>query len=139
MGQIADYVIALLDEILNEPCEREKRYEWALGDKSAKTGRRAMLPFDAVWESRKLIAEIDEDQHRQSIPFWDKPARMTVSGVHRGQQRRIYDDRKREAARAAGYLVLEIPWPRRPPTSQRDRNADWQALVEMLAKVGATA
>jgi hypothetical protein len=66
MGQIADYVIALLDEIVGKPCEREKRYDWALGDESAKTGRRAMLPFDAVWESRKLIAEVDEDQHRQS-------------------------------------------------------------------------
>ena len=136
MGQIADYVITLLDEILDEPCEREKRYEWALGDTSAKTGRRAMLPFDAVWESRKLIAEIDEDQHRQSVPFWDKPDRLTVSGVDRGQQRRLYDDRKRRAARGAGYVVLEIPWPRRPLPRDRDRAADQQALVAMLADVG---
>jgi hypothetical protein len=26
MGQIADYVIGLLEEILDESCEREKRY-----------------------------------------------------------------------------------------------------------------
>ena len=39
MGQIADYVTGLLGEILDEPCEWEKRYDWALGDKSAKTGR----------------------------------------------------------------------------------------------------
>jgi hypothetical protein len=136
MGQIADYVIALLDEILDEPCEREKRYDWALGDKSAKTGRRAMLPFDAVWESRKLIAEIDEDQHRQSMPFWDKPDTLTVSGVDRGQQRRLYDDRTRSAARDAGYVVLEIPWPRRRPPRDRDRAADQEALVAMLAGVG---
>jgi hypothetical protein len=136
MGQIAGYVIGLLEEILDEPCEREKRYAWALGDESEKTGRRAMLPFDAVWENRKLIVEIDEDQHRRPVRFWDKPDRMTVSGVDRGQQRRLYDDRKRDAARGAGYVVLEIPWPRRPPSRDRDRAADEEALVAMLAGVG---
>ncbi len=136
MGQIADYVITLLEEILDEPCDREKRYAWALGDESPKTGRRARLPFDAVWESRKLIAEIDEDQHRDSMPFWDKPDRLTVSGIDRGQQRRLYDERKRNAARHEGYVMLEIPWPRRPALPDRDRAADRQALIAMLAEVG---
>jgi len=49
------------------------------------------LPFDAVWETRKLIVEVDEDQHDEPTPILDKPDVITVSGVHRGQQRRIYD------------------------------------------------
>jgi very-short-patch-repair endonuclease len=81
-----------------------------------------------VWESRKLIVEIDEDQHRKPVEFFDKPEQLTVSGVHRGEQRRIYDARKRAAARKEGYTVIEIPWPRNPPPSWRDRHTDREAL-----------
>ena len=37
---------------------------------------------------------------------------MTVSGVHRGDQRRVYDARKRSLARAQGYRLVQIPWSR---------------------------
>ena len=46
-------------------------------------------------------------------PFFDKPDRITASGVHRGLQRRMYDERKRRAARAQGYKVVEIEWSRK--------------------------
>jgi hypothetical protein len=104
MGAIAIYVIDLLTEVLGEQPEREKSYPWAIGDISSKTGRAARLPFDAVWESRKLIVEIDEDQHRRPVAFWDKATVMTVSGVSRGEQRGIYAQRKRDAARSNGYI-----------------------------------
>jgi hypothetical protein len=128
----AVYVIELLAEILGEQPLREQRFPWGLGDPSPKTGRRMALPFDALWESRKLIVEIDESQHREPVKFWDKPDRLTVSGVHRGEQRRIYDQRKRSAAREQGYTVLEIPWPRRPAPERRDRDADLAMLVAFL-------
>lgn len=64
IGAIASYVIDLLTELLGEPPECEKRYAWAFGDVSTNTGRAVQLPFDAVWESRRVIIEIDEDQHR---------------------------------------------------------------------------
>ena len=98
-------------------------------------GRRG-LPFDAGWESRKLIAEIDEDQHRKAVQFWDKPTVMTVSGVSRGEQRGIYAQRKRDAARANGYTVLEIPWERRPRPNQRDRNSDIGSLRQLCELAG---
>jgi len=131
VGAIANYVIDLLTELLGERPQREKTFPWALGDVSRKTGRAAPLPFDAVWESRRLIVEIDEDQHRRPVAFWDKPAVMTVSGVSRAEQRAIYAQRKREAARANGYTVLEIPWERRPPPDKRDRATDMAALREL--------
>jgi hypothetical protein len=115
----------------------EKRFPWALGDVSPRTGRAAQLPFDAVWESRELIVEIDEDQHRNPVSFFDKPTVLTVSGIHRGEQRRLYDSRKRNAARAAGYTVVEIPWPRTPPPGSRDRHADRQNLRDILREAGA--
>lgn len=136
MGLIASYVIELLTELLGEPPEREKSYPWAVGDVSAKTGRAKQLPFDAVWEGRQLIVEVDEDQHRRAVDFWDKPTVITVSGVPRGQQRRIYDERKRAAARAHGYKVLEIPWERRPAPVRRDRDADLSAVRSVLVQSG---
>lgn len=136
MGRVADYVIELLAEILEEQPAREIRFPWAVGDPSAKTGRSAQLPFDAVWESRRLIVEVDEDQHRQPVPFWDKPDVVTVSGVSRGEQRRIYDMRKRAAAREHEYTVVEVEWERRPRPDRRDRDADRKRLVAVLGRAG---
>lgn len=90
------------------------------------------LPFDAVWESRRLIVEIDEDQHRNTVVIFDKPERMTVSGTARGEQRAMYAERKRSAARAEGFLILEIPWERRPQPHRRDRVADLALLRRLL-------
>jgi hypothetical protein len=136
MGRIADYVIDLLEEILGETAVREKRFPWALGDPSQKTGHAVRLPFDAVWSSRNLIVEVDEDQHRRPVPFWDKPSVPTVSGVSRGEQRIIYDRRKRSAARAEGFTVIEIPWERRPAPRQRDRSEDRRRLTRILRDGG---
>src|SRR5712692_5632867 len=106
MGAVATYVIGLCTDLIGESPELEKRFAWALGDVSRKTMRAVRLPFGAVWESRKLIIEVDEDQHRRPVGHFDKPDLITVSGVHRGEQRRIYADRKRAAARAHGYTVV---------------------------------
>jgi hypothetical protein len=76
--------------------------------------------------------EVDEDQHRAPAPFFDKPHRLTVSGVHRGEQRRRYDARKRAAAVAQGYQLVVIEWSRkRPQVSQ-----DLHELRDLLAKEG---
>jgi hypothetical protein len=136
MGRVADYVIDLLEELLGEKAEREQRFPWALGDVSPKTGRRTKLPFDAVWPSRRLIVEVDEDQHRRPVDFWDKPDVQTVSGVPRGEQRAIYDRRKRDAARDRGFAVIEIPWERRPPPMRRDRESDLWRLRRLLKRSG---
>jgi hypothetical protein len=136
MGQVANYVIELLAEVLGEEPEREMKFAWALGDLSEKTGRRARLPFDAVWQSRRLIVEVDEPQHREPVEFWDKPHVTTVSGVPRGAQRAIYDRRKRAAARAEGFTVIELEWERRPPPARRDREIDKTRLVAALRQAG---
>jgi len=40
--------------------------------------------------------------------IFDKPHRLTVSGVHRGKQRQLYDQRKRSAARDQGYKLVAV-------------------------------
>jgi hypothetical protein len=132
VGKTAKYVLNLIDALLGAG-EREKCFGWALGDPSPKTKRCRKLPFDAVWETRKLIIEIDEDQHTQSTPFFDKTHKLTVSGVHRGKQRMIYDARKRAAAKQAGYKLLAIAWPRNKKQRPTEDEAE---LLQLLRDEG---
>jgi very-short-patch-repair endonuclease len=99
------YVTGLLTELLGS-AEKEKRFDWCRGDSRDQTRHGRTLPFDAVWEARKLIVEIDERQHSEPVAFFDK--RMTVSGVPRGEQRRRYDERKARLAREHGYTMVRI-------------------------------
>lgn len=131
MGKTERYLVTLLETILG-PADRTKRFAWAVGDPSPKTGRVAKLPFDAVWERRKLIVEVDEEQHRDATPFFDKPHRLTVSGVPRREQRRLYDIRKRTAAAAQGYVVVAIEWSRRKSPA----DADIELLRSHLRRAG---
>jgi hypothetical protein len=79
-GLIENCVVEIVEELLGELAQRERRFPWATGDPSAKTGRSVQSPFDAVWESRRLIIGVDEDQHRRAVKFFDKPDVMAVSG-----------------------------------------------------------
>ena len=105
--EVQRYVTRLL-EVLLGPAETEKSFDWCRGDsRSGDKGRR--LPFDAVWESRKLIVEVDESQHSEAVPFFDKPGVPTAPGVHRGEQRRRYDERKERLAVEHGYTLVRVP------------------------------
>lgn len=106
--EVQKYVTELLQTLLG-PAETEKRFPWCRGDARDSGSAGRPLPYDAVWEDRKLIVEVDERQHSESVAFFDKPHRLTVSGVHRGQQRRLYDERKARCARENGYTVIRIP------------------------------
>src|SRR5688572_19464260 len=105
--EVQRYVTGLL-EVLLGPAETEKTFDWCRGDsRSGYAGRR--LPFDAVWEVRRLIVEVDESQHSEAVAFFDKPGVLTVSGVHRGEQRRRYDERKERLAVEHGYKFVRVP------------------------------
>lgn len=66
------------------------------------------LPVDAYYEDLALVIEFMESQHGTPIPFFDKPGRLTVSGVHRGEQRQRYDKRRRCVLPAHGIRLLTI-------------------------------
>lgn len=104
------YVLDLCDEILGETSHRQHRFSWLLGD-PGKSGRRVELPVDAYYPEHQLVIEYRERQHFESTPHFDKPDVMTVSGVHRGEQRRIYDERReREIPRHGLRLVVITPF-----------------------------
>jgi len=47
-------------------------------------------------------------QHDQPVEFFDKPDRLTISGVDRGAQRRIYDERRDAQIPEHGLLLWVI-------------------------------
>ncbi|MFH5823098.1 hypothetical protein [Georgenia sp. AZ-5] len=102
------YVIDLCDAVLSVKGLRQHRFPWLLGDPSPKTGRRVALPVDAYWPGFDLVVEFYERQHDEAVSFFDKPERLTVSGVHRGLQRALYDGRRRELVPEHGLKLVII-------------------------------
>lgn len=101
------YVLDLCDQVLGEGGLRQHRFDWLLGD-PGKAGRRVRLPVDGYWPGANLVVEYRERQHDQPVTHFDKPDRMTVSGVHRGVQRAIYDSRRDELIPAHDIQLVVI-------------------------------
>ncbi|MCB1899963.1 hypothetical protein [Cognatazoarcus halotolerans] len=94
------YILNLCDAILRSRSERQCRFSFLVGD----TGRR--LPVDAYYPHLRLVIEYHERQHSVAVPFFDNKA--TVSGVPRGVQRAIYDQRRREVLPQHGLQLIEF-------------------------------
>jgi hypothetical protein len=92
------YVIGLCNEVLKMEALQQYCFEFLLGD----TGR--MLPVDAYYEDLNLVIEYYESQHTESTPFFDN--KKTVSGVSRGEQRRLYDERRRTELSKHGIKLV---------------------------------
>lgn len=90
------WVLDLCDAIIGEQSLRQHRFEWLRGDPSLRTGRRARLPVDAYWPNARIVVEYRERQHYEPVAHFDKPERLTATGVPRREQRARYD-RIREA------------------------------------------
>lgn len=81
------YIIDLCDEVLKIKGSRQHRFGFLRGDSDTK------LPVDVYYQSLNLVIEYYERQHSEAVPHFDK--RMTVSGISRGEQRKLYDERRR--------------------------------------------
>ncbi len=103
------YVLDICDKILKQVSFRQHKFGFLLGDINSK-GIAAQLPVDAYYEKLHLIVEYRERQHTEKVLFFDKPDRITVSGVHRGEQRRIYDERRRTLLPKNGFTLIEISY-----------------------------
>ncbi|MCW8100866.1 hypothetical protein [Streptomyces tauricus] len=130
------YVVGLCDLILGESGLPQHKFDWLLGDPGT-NGRRARLPVDAFWPGHGLVVEYRELQHDQPTPHFDKPDRLTVSGVHRGEQRALYDTRRDTEIPAHGLRLVVV----RPADLdadgrgrlRRNKKADLAALKKILA------
>ncbi len=79
------------------------RFPFLTGDPGS-TGRRSPLPVDAFYPAQKLVIEFHEIQHSQPVAHFDK--RQTVSGVSRAEQRRRYDELRREVLPQYGIDIV---------------------------------
>lgn len=119
------YVIDLCESILGQPASRQHRFEWLEGD-PGQSGRKFRLPVDAHWPLLGLVVEYRESQHDAPTPFFDKPERLTVSGVHRGLQRALYDQRREDLIPAHGLQLLIL----RPTDLQSDSRGRLLRTIE---------
>lgn len=133
------YVLELCDEVVGEAGIRQHRFDWLLGD-AGPNGRQVRLPVDGYWPHANLVVEYRERQHDQPVPHFDKPERLTVSGVHRGLQRALYDARRDELIPAHGIRLIVIT----PgdldatPRGRLRRNADHdlRAIARIVERTG---
>ena len=101
------YVVALCDKVLGFEASRQHRFDWLLGDPGS-SGRKVRLPVDAYWPEFGLVVEYRERQHDKPVAHFDKPDRLTVSGVHRGEQRRLYDQRREQLIPMHGLRLVVV-------------------------------
>ena len=137
--QLADsdeaYVLAICDELLEERGLRQHRFDWLLGD-PGKSGRRAKLPVDAYYPRARLVVEYRERQHHEAVPFFDKPGKLTISGVDRGGQRTRYDRIREHAIPLQGLRLVLIHSTdlacRGNGRLRRERDHDRGVIVEII-------
>lgn len=103
------YVLNICDKVLKLAGSRQHRFDFLVGDKNDKS-QATKLPVDSFYKELNLVIEYRERQHTESIAHFDKPDKMTVSGVHRGEQRKIYDERRRIVLPKHGIDLVEISY-----------------------------
>jgi diadenosine tetraphosphate (Ap4A) HIT family hydrolase len=102
------YILDLVARVLAEPDYRwQHRFPTLLGD-PGQDGRCRPLPVDGYFPRHRLIVEYWERQHSAPVAIMDEGD--TVSGVSRGHQRRLYDQRRRAWAEANGLRLAVLDY-----------------------------
>ena len=132
-----NYVIDLCDELLGETASRQHCFDFWKGD-PGKNGQGRMLPVDAHYPLKNLVVEYNEKQHTESVPFFDN--KQTISGVSRGEQRKLYDARRKEILPqndikliVISYFNFEIDENKK---IKRNRKQDLERVKKLLEKNG---
>ena len=137
MKEDENYIIDLCDELLGINSIREHRFNFLIAD-SRKGRKPVKLPVDAYYQQLNLVIEYHEKQHTEETPFFDKKNKLTVSGVDRGEQRRLYDQRRREILPKHNIELLELSYFDFVHNSQKkllkDTTKDKNALRSKLSK-----
>jgi hypothetical protein len=94
------YIIDLCDKVLQQKAIRQHKFDFLRGDAGT------MLPVDAWYPSLNLVIEYRERQHTEAVAFFDK--RITRSGVPRGEQRKLYDQLRRDLLPKHGIKIIEL-------------------------------
>lgn len=101
------YIIHLCDKVLGKKSLKQHRFPFLLGD-PGKNGNQVQLPVDAWYPDLNLVIEYHELQHSEDVKLFDK--RTTISGVNRKEQRRIYDERRKEEILKQGIKLVILSY-----------------------------
>ena len=119
------YVIGLCNEVLGIEGQQQYRFPFLLGDSGTP------LPVDAYYPTLNLVVEYYERQHTETVKFFDR--KMTVSGVSRGEQRRIYDERRRTELPKHGIRLVILGYSDFGTSKKLLRNHDKDIEVVKIA------
>jgi hypothetical protein len=108
MAKDEQYVIGLCDRVLGLKAERQRKFPFLVGDPDH-LGRCRALLVDAYYEKHKLVVEYRERQHSEPVSIMDRRW-CAVSGCSRAEQRRRYDQRRREVLPLNGVRLLELDY-----------------------------
>lgn len=124
------YVVDLCNEAIGVQGEQQYKFPFLLGDSGTP------LPVDIYYKTLNLVVEYYERQHTEAVKLFDR--RMTVSGVSRGEQRKIYDERRRTELPKHGIKLVIISYSDFGTTKKlvRDHNTDLQVVKRILGQNG---
>lgn len=130
------YVIDLCDRVLNRQARRQfSGFDFLRGDRG-KNGTSRRLPVDAYYEDLRLVVEFWERQHTADVPIMDK--KQTISGCTRRDQRRIYDQRRKEMLPKNGFRLVILDYTNFQHDGRgrliRDSERDEQVVRESLSR-----
>lgn len=101
------YVLDLCDELLKEKSIRQHTFDFLLGDFHRDGKSRTALPLDGFYPNKNLVIEYTEKQ-QSADESSSNQNKMTISGVNRTEQRKIYKQRKKEVLRKKDINFIEI-------------------------------
>jgi histidine triad (HIT) family protein len=132
------YILDLAAEVLAEPDYRwQHSFPTLLGD-AGQDGRQKPLPVDGYYPRHRLIVEYWEKQHSAPVSIMDEG--MSISGVSRGHQRRLYDRRRSIWAQANGLRFVILDYRGFQSDEQgrlkRDPARDRQCVAQALRAAG---
>lgn len=95
------YVIDLCDQVLGHKAERQKRFDFLLGDFHKDGRSRTKLPVDAFYAGYSLVIMYKESQQFVSLSSAD-------NGAKRDEQRAVYDQRRATELPKHDIKLIEI-------------------------------
>lgn len=117
------YVIDLCDKVLEQKANRQKRFDFLLGDLHKDGKTKTKLPVDSYYDSLHLVIQFMEFQADEVFPdrntpepiddpeqAIDNPEREPKKIITRAEQRQIYDQRRIEVLPEHGIDIIEISY-----------------------------
>jgi hypothetical protein len=102
------YLIELCDKLLNEVSRKQFTFDDLLGDFHKDKTSQTKLPLDAYYMSLNLVIEVVNKTSTPPKKGKDKSQKLTVSGVTRAEQRKVYQDRKSAYLAENNIKLFEI-------------------------------